>query len=213
MRKIVSLLIVTSLFLSGCAIDPYTGEPRPTHAGVGAGIGAVSGALIGSTTGSSGGALIGAGIGALAGGAIGNSIDQQEAMFRHDLAHTGVRVVRARDDIQLIMPSDITFANDSDAIKPRFDPVLNSISRVLRRYHRTTVRVAGFTSSTGSETHNQRLSERRATSVADYLSAHGVHPNRIFAIGYGKRHPVASNDTAQGRALNRRVELTIQPIG
>jgi outer membrane protein OmpA-like peptidoglycan-associated protein len=215
--KIVQLITAATLFvtltLSGCmTVDPYTGEERVSKTGVGMGVGAASGALIGSALGHSKGAIIGAGIGALAGGAIGNDMDRQEAMLRKHLRHSGVRVVRAGNDIRLIMPSDITFANNSAEIDPHFYRTLSSVAAVMRDFRNTTIKVAGYTSSTGSDTHNQILSEERATHVADFLADQGVNPNRITPVGFGKRYAIASNTTAEGQAQNRRVEVTLHAI-
>jgi outer membrane protein OmpA-like peptidoglycan-associated protein len=215
--KIVHFITAATLFatltLTGCmTVDPNTGEERVSKTGVGIGVGAASGALIGSALGHTQGAIIGAGIGALAGGAIGNDMDRQEAMLRKNLQHSGVRVVRAGNDIRLIMPSDITFANNSANIDPHFYRTLSSVAGVMRDFRNTTIKVAGYTSSTGSDTHNQILSEARATHVADFLADQGVNPNRITPVGFGKRYPIASNATAQGQALNRRVEVTLHAI-
>lgn len=210
---ITTAALLVSLTLTSCAtVDPYTGETRVTNTGLGVGIGAASGALIGSALGNSKGALIGAGVGALAGGAIGNDMDRQAAMFRSRLQHSGVRVVRVGNDIRLIMPSDITFANDSAQIDPHFYRTLNSVAAVMRDFRNTTIKVAGFTSSTGGDSHNQLLSEDRAQNVADFLVSQGVNPNRISPVGYGKRYPIASNGTSQGQAQNRRVEVTLHAI-
>lgn len=211
-RLTFASLIVT-VILTGCmTLDPYTDQPRVSKATMGAEIGAASGALIGSALGHSQGALIGASVGALAGGAIGNDMDRQEALLRRHLARTGVRVERDGNDIRLIMPSDITFANDSAKIDPHFYPTLNSIAKVMREFRNTTIKVAGFTSSTGSDNHNQILSEDRANNVADYLSSHGVNPNRITPVGFGKRYAIANNNTQDGQAQNRRVEVTLHAI-
>lgn len=200
--------------LSACAtLDPMTREVKTSNASVGVGLGAMGGALIGAiTSNSSNGALIGAGIGALAGGVIGNAMDQEEAMLRDQLQCTGVSIERCGDMIRLVMPCDITFANDCASIRPEFYATLQSVAVVLRRFNHTLVKVAGFTSNTGSIMHNQLLAERRSRSVADCLVNNGVNPTRIVTIGYGVRHPVASNDTAEGQALNRRVEITIRPF-
>jgi outer membrane protein OmpA-like peptidoglycan-associated protein len=205
--------LISSLSLSGCmTADPYTGEMRVSKSTMGAGLGAAGGALLGSAIGNGKGALIGAGVGALAGGAIGNNMDRQEAVLRRELQNTGVRVVRQGNDIRLIMPSDITFANNSAQIDPHFYGTLNSVSKVMREFSNTTIRVAGYTSSTGGDTHNQVLSEDRATNVADYLVAQGVNPNRVTPVGFGKRYAIASNSTATGQAQNRRVEVTLHAI-
>lgn len=215
--KIVHLLtsvaLVASLALSGCmTVDPHTGEQHVSKSTMGVGIGAAGGALIGSAVGSGKGALIGAGIGALAGGAIGNDMDRQEALLRRHLKHSGVRVVRNGNDIRLILPSDITFANNSAQIDPNFYRTLNSVASVMRDFRNTTIKVAGYTSSTGGDTHNQLLSEERATNVSDYLVAQGVNPNRVTPVGFGKRFAIASNTTAAGQAQNRRVEVTLHAI-
>src|SRR5262249_44546252 len=144
------LLLVSTLLLSSCTtFDPMTREAKTSNATVGVGLGAMGGALIGAMSGhSSKGALIGAGIGALAGGAVGSYMDQQEAMLRAQLESTGVQIVRTSEDsIQLIMPCDITFANDSATLRDDFFETLNSVAIVLKRYNRTLVNVAGFTSN------------------------------------------------------------------
>ena len=120
--------------------------------------------------------------------------------------------MREGNEIRLILPSDITFANDSANIDPHFYRTLNTVAVVMRDYRNTTITVAGYTSDTGSDMHNQLLSEDRAKFVAEYLVAQHVNPNRIHAVGYGKRHAIASNATAEGRAQNRRVEITLQAI-
>lgn len=210
---LATVLIGTGL-LAGCTtVDPYTGEERISKAAVGATVAAVGGAIIGSAVGKSQGAVIGAGIGAIAGGAIGHDMDHQEAMLRRRLRDTGVRVVRVGDDIRLVMPSDITFAKSSADINAHFYHTLNNVSGVLRHHPYTTIKVAGFTSNTGRATFNQILSEHRADNVADYLAAQHINPNRIMAIGYGKRYPIADNHTTHGRAQNRRVEITLHAIG
>lgn len=213
-RYFTATLAGTLLLTSGCTtLDPATREIKTSNASLGAGLGAMGGALLGAMTGhSTKGVLIGAGIGALAGGAIGNSIDQEEAMLRQQLDCTGVRVERCGDLIRLVMPCDITFANDSANLRPDFFETLDSVALVLKRFNCTLVKVAGYTSNTGSIMHNQLLSERRARCVANFLVDVGVNPTRIVTIGYGMRKPIASNETAEGRALNRRVEITIRPL-
>lgn len=158
------------------------------------------------------GALIGAGIGALAGGAIGNYMDNQEAELRAQLQGTGISVTRVGDRIILNMPSNITFATDQDQVMPQFYPTLNSVAIVLRKFEKTLIDVNGHTDSTGSVAHNEALSERRASSVANYLNSQGVDPRRVSALGFGPSQPVASNATADGRAQNRRVEIQISPL-
>jgi outer membrane protein OmpA-like peptidoglycan-associated protein len=155
--------------------------------------------------------VAGAGIGALTGGAVGGYMDRQEAELRAQLQGTGVSVTRAGDQIILNMPSNITFNTDQDAVKAGVYPTLNSVALVLKKFNRTIVDVYGHTDSTGSDQHNYDLSERRAYSVANYLSSQGVDQRRFAVTGFGKTRPVADNSTEAGRALNRRVELLVTP--
>ena len=216
MRKSTRIIAgaLTGALLAGCTTDPYTGEQKVSKTLGGAGIGALAGAGLGLLAGGNDrrNALIGAGIGALAGGAVGGYMDRQEAELRAQLQGTGVSVTRIGDQIVLNMPSNITFATDQDAVKAGFYPTLNSVALVLKRFNQTTVDVYGFTDSTGGAQHNLDLSQRRALSVANYLSGQGVDPRRFAVTGFGADRPVASNATEAGRAQNRRVEIQLSPI-
>jgi outer membrane protein OmpA-like peptidoglycan-associated protein len=183
---------------------------------IGAGIGAASGALIGLITADSKdrqkNALIGAGLGALAGGGIGYYMDVQEAKLRQRLRGSGVSVTRVGNQIELNMPGNITFKTGSPDINAGFYDVLNSVAVVLKEYKKTTVDVIGHTDSVGSASYNQRLSENRARSVAEYLSGQGILPARLLIAGMGESQPIASNSTPEGRAQNRRVTIQISPL-
>jgi len=211
-------VLVGALVLSGCeTIDAYTGEKKTSSATKGAAIGAAAGAVVGAISGDNSRerrkrALIGAGIGGLAGGAVGAYMDQQEAELRKELEGTGVSVTRRGDEITLNMPSNITFASGSADLDARFFPVLDSVSKVLTKYNQTLVEVAGHTDSVGSTQSNQTLSERRANTVAQYLISKGIVRDRTIVVGAGENMPVADNETPEGRALNRRVELSLLPI-
>jgi outer membrane protein OmpA-like peptidoglycan-associated protein len=211
----ISLL---ALNLAGCyTYDAYTGEKKISDTTKGAGIGAAAGAVVGLLTGGDAAAhrknaLIAAGVGALAGGAIGNYMDRQEANLRHDLAGTGVSVTRMGDNITLNMPGNITFKSNSADVDPSFYKVLNSVNIVLKKYNKTVVEVAGHTDNTGPADYNQKLSERRANAVAQYLESQGLVSNRVVTIGAGESKPVADNSTPEGRQSNRRVELTLTPL-
>jgi outer membrane protein OmpA-like peptidoglycan-associated protein len=203
--------------MAGCTtINPYTEEKQTARATGGATIGGIAGALLGAAVAGRGdrakGALVGAGVGAIAGGSAGYYMDVQERKLRDKLQGTGVRVVRQGNDIQLVMPGDVTFETDSASLNADFFSVLDSVAVVLNEYKSTLVTVAGYTDSTGTDQHNQALSEKRATTVALYLNSRGVSQERLAAIGHGEKQPVAGNDTSEGRAKNRRVEITLDPI-
>jgi len=139
-------------------------------------------------------------------------IVDQEDKLRQQLQATGVSVTRNGDSIILNMPGNITFATDSSNISADFYPVLDSVALVIKEYEKTYVDVVGHTDSTGAEAYNQQLSEARASSVARYLESQGVLPARVVSRGMGESQPIASNDTAQGRSLNRRVEIILTPV-
>ncbi len=208
---------VSLIALPACTtINPYTGEKQTSKATGGAAIGGVVGAMLGAATASRGhraeNALIGAGVGAIAGGGAGYYMDVQEAKLRQKLEGTGVHVVRNGNDIQLVMPGDVTFETNSASLDSKFFDVLDSVATVLQEYKSTLVTVAGYTDSTGAADYNQKLSEKRATAVALYLNSRGVASERLAAVGHGEAQPVAGNDTVEGRAKNRRVEITLDPI-
>lgn len=215
MRTMHVVAVCAVLALSGCSIDPYTGEEKTSNTAKGAGIGAVTGAVLGAAVSSSKdrkkGALTGAAVGAAAGSGIGYYMDRQEALLRQQLEGTGVRVQRMGDQITLIMPGNVTFDTNSDQVRAGFSSVLDSVALVLNEFSDTRLEVKGYTDSTGSFEYNQSLSERRAQSVGRYLMNRQVAASRIHTVGYGPRYPVASNDTPDGRALNRRVEIDLIP--
>mgnify|MGYP001814592036 CR=1 FL=1 len=216
--KIVLAMTVFAVFVSGCkTLDAYTRDEKTSSATKGALIGAAAGAVAGLISGDDAverrqHALIGAGIGALAGGSIGYYMDKQEAELRAELEGTGVSVTRIGDNITLNMPGNVTFATDSSDLSPAFFDVLNSVGKVLGEYEQTVVEVAGHTDSTGAESYNQSLSERRATSVSTYLQGQGVMSQRLITVGMGELRPVADNSSAAGRQANRRVEITMVPL-
>lgn len=219
-RAVKPLLAVTiaAVLATGCqTLDPYTREGKTSSATKGALIGAAAGAVVGLVSGDDAverrqRAMLLAGIGALAGGSIGYYMDQQEARLRAELEGTGVSVTRMGDNITLNMPGNVTFAHDSSDLSPAFFDVLNSVSKVLDEFDKTVVEVAGHTDDTGSHAYNQGLSERRATSVATYLESQGVLEQRVITVGMGETRPVADNGSAEGRQLNRRVEITMVPV-
>jgi outer membrane protein OmpA-like peptidoglycan-associated protein len=213
-----AMLAAAAALTVGCqTIDPYTGETKTSSATKGAAIGAGAGAVLGILTGDDSKerrkrALIGAGVGAIAGGAVGSYMDNQEAKLREQLQGTGVSVTRVGNDIVLNMPGNVTFQTDSSDLNPQFFGVLDSVGLVLKEYDKTVIEVVGHTDSTGSAEYNQALSERRAATVATYINNRGIDRQRILAFGRGLTQPIADNATSAGRAMNRRVELTLSPI-
>ena len=201
--------MVLAGFLSACATDPYTGESKVAKTAWGTGIGAAAGAGIGALIGGKKGALIGAGIGAATGAAGGGYMDYQAAQLRKELTGTGVQVKEIDGRIYLVMPGNITFDTNQAFIKQSFQPVVISISKVLKEYDKTLVQVNGYTDNTGSDAINNPLSVKRANAIADFLKIQGVAASRIIANGYGSANPIASNATAAGREQNRRVEIVL----
>ncbi|KQU47445.1 hypothetical protein ASG67_14435 [Sphingomonas sp. Leaf339] len=207
----LAALMVTT----GCTTDPVTGERRISKTAIGGIGGALGGYLLGDVVGGRRDRtekLLGAGIGGLAGAGIGAYMDKQERELRERTAGTDVQVIRRGDDLVLNIPSGITFAYDSANVQPQFQRTLDQVAQTLSQYNQTYIDVYGHTDSVGSDAYNQTLSERRATSVADYLASRGVQTARIGTRGYGETQPIASNDTDEGRAANRRVEIKIVPI-
>ena len=199
------------ILLAGCT-DPATGDLDRTRTGLGTG--AVLGALIGSQVAGdrTAGALVGAGVGAMAGGLIGQRLDRQAEELRAQLGDD-VIIRRTGNDIVLTMPQDILFAFDSAELRPDLTRDLQSIGASLQRYPDTRVIVTGHTDSTGDAGYNQRLSERRAESVAAVLRRSGVAAGRIVTRGAGQTQPIASNATPEGQARNRRVDIVIRADG
>ncbi|MGG2399006.1 OmpA family protein [Pseudomonas sp. SH1-B] len=214
-RNLIAVTAVMAI-MAGCTTNPYTGEQQAGKAGIYGGVGAVTGAVIGAATSSkkdrAKGALIGAAVGGAAGGGYGYYVDTQEAKLRQTLQGTGVQVQRIGDDLKLIMPGNITFASNSADISSGFYQTLNSLVLVFKEFDKNGVNIVGHTDSTGSQELNQSLSQRRAQSVANYLTANGVPGQRISAYGAGPSQPIASNASEAGRAQNRRVEINLRPL-
>ncbi len=221
MRKLIIAITTASILaLSGCeTFDAYTGESKTSSTAKGAGIGASIGAVFAylknkdkSSSERKKAMLKAAGIGAIAGGGVGYYMDTQEAKLRKQLRDTGVSVERDGDNINLIMPSNITFASGGSTLSDSFFKVMDSVVLVVQEFEKTIIVSAGHTDSQGSDSSNQSLSERRAKAVANYLLQKGVAAARIETIGFGEMQPVSDNGTSAGRALNRRVEISLFPI-
>lgn len=222
MKKLLASLFAISLLVasSGCTTyDAYTGDQKVSNtakgAGIGAGVGLVAAYLLNKDkdTADRQQAMVKAAAGgAIVGGGVGYYMDAQEAKLRKQLRDSGVSVKREGDNLKLIMPGNITFPSDDHQLRADFHKVLDSVTLVLEEYKKTMIVVSGYTDNVGSNSHNQQLSEDRANAVANYLKGKGVLAARFDVIGFGENNPVASNNTADGRALNRRVELSLHPI-
>jgi len=221
MKKLLIAIMAASLLaLSGCqTFDAYTGEQKTSNTAKGAGIGAGVGVVLAYLTNRKASSkkrkkrmLQAAGIGAIAGGGVGYYMDTQEAKLRKQLRDSGVSVERDGDNINLIMPGNITFQTGNHSLNTGFYEVLDSVVLVLNEFNKTIIVVAGHTDSQGSDSYNQGLSERRADAVANYLLTKQVAEARIESVGFGEKHPIADNGTVAGRSENRRVELSLIPI-
>ncbi|EOV9657480.1 OmpA family lipoprotein [Cronobacter turicensis] len=212
----VAAIVSCALALSGCTTNPYTGEREAGKSGIGAGIGSLVGAGVGVLSSSKKdrgkGALIGAAAGAALGGGVGYYMDVQEAKLRQKMQGTGVSVTRSGDNIILNMPNNVTFDSSQANLKPAGANTLTGVAMVLKEYPKTAVNVVGYTDSTGGQALNMKLSQQRAESVASALITQGVAANRIRTSGMGPANPVASNSTEEGKAQNRRVEITLSPL-
>ena len=217
MKKLFVLVLVVAFMSAGCA----TMQENPKTS-IGAATGAVLGAGLGYGLGKGKGAAIGAAVGGLAGGAIGHYMDKQKREFDQMLAESQGReqaaimqgVQKEKDALILTFKSDVLFDTNSSTIKPAAysSGEIDRVAQILNRYPDTTIKVIGYTDSTGSEQHNQQLSELRANAVKNALVVKGVNGARITTLGMGESNPVADNTTAAGRQLNRRVNIVIEPI-
>ncbi|GAB6407192.1 OmpA family protein [Pseudomonas sp. MHK4] len=220
------IIVATAVaLLAGCASpNPYdsqgqgqadsgsTGMSKTAKYG---GLGALAGALAGAAINHDNrgkGALIGAAVVGASAAGYGYYADQQEKKLRASMANTGVEVQRQGDQIKLIMPGNITFATDSANIAPSFYQPLNNLAGSLKEFNQNQIEIVGYTDSTGARQHNMDLSQRRAQSVATYLTSQGVSGTNLSARGAGPDNPVASNGDVNGRAQNRRVEVNLKAI-
>ena len=206
--------LVSGLALAACQapVPGQTNENAQQSALIGAGIGAVLGAATGAGDRDEmfRNAAIGAAAGSVLGGVAGTNLDRQEAELRQDLG-AGVGIVNTGSQLIVTMPQDILFATDSATLTSTLQGDLQDVAASLNRYPNTTVNVLGHTDNTGAAAYNIDLSQRRAQSVASVLINSGVAAQRVRVTGMGENQPVATNQTPEGRAQNRRVELVITP--
>jgi len=217
-----SLFVVAGVSLAlvvGCASNPNDPQGSDTNrTAVGAVVGGIVGGVLANNTGnrSTGRTAAGVLLGAAAGGAIGHSMDEREKKLREiaaDRDAKAMQVERLKEDVvRVSVSAESSFDVNKADIKAEFKPTLNKVAEVLRSDGRQTIRVVGHTDSTGDDSYNQKLSERRAQSVGNYLIAQGVAANQVTTEGRGEQEPRASNNTADGRTQNRRVEIYLQQM-
>jgi len=211
LSKPLGVVLIGAFTLSACVdtADPNYQKTR-NGAAIGAAIGAVSQIIAGNSTNS---VFKGAVVGGVVGAVIGNVLDKQEAELRNDLAGSGATITNTGEELIVTLPEAITFDTDSTYVRPGVEDDLFALASNLRKYPDSTVDVIGHTDDVGDASYNQGLSARRADSVRVILMQDGVEPSRLRAYGRGETEPVASNETAFGRAQNRRVEIVIRPKG
>ena len=218
-RKLISTLVAGAL-LAGCGDIPKPSD-RPLEnweggALIGAGIGAVVSAVAYSKDRTKG-AVLGAVGGGLAGGAVGAYMDSQKKDLEKNLAkeiQAGQAKVETLPNhvVRITMTSQTAFETNSAEVKPAFDSTMDKLADVVVRYAKTTLVVVGHTDNVGSDSYNQKLSERRAAAVAQYFESRRVNPVRLSVSGKGESSPVASNASEAGRQQNRRVEIYVEPV-
>lgn len=219
LRKSLLIAIATALSLTACATDSAGRRQPMTDAQRGAIIGAATGAVVGgiASKNRTKGVLLGAVGGGLAGTAVGSYMDKQKQDLDKALASErsagAIQIDKLGGDIVRVTMTDQTaFDFDSAQIKPGFNSTMDKISNIVNRYGKTHLTIVGHTDNVGTDAYNKSLSERRAQAVSQYFSSHGVIPERLVAEGKGESAPRASNNTPEGRKLNRRVEIYIEPI-
>jgi outer membrane protein OmpA-like peptidoglycan-associated protein len=210
-KKILFPVIASLAILSGCANMSDTQRTTATGAGVGALGGAAIGAIAGGHAGK--GAVIGAGVGALGSYIWSQHMEKQKREMEQATQGTGVTVTQTQDNqLKLDIPSDISFQTNRSDIQGNFAPILDRFAEGLRNNQNAQVRIIGHTDSTGNDGINDPLSLARAESTRNYLTSRGVNGSRIQVQGMGSRQPIATNDTAEGRAHNRRVEIFVGEV-
>jgi len=209
--SVLTVSISAGILLSGCQAVQNT-----NHTQRGAATGAAAGAIIGGILGNNvkggntaTGAIAGAVIGGVAGGLIGNKMDKQAEKIETTLP--GAEVIRTAEGIQVILDenSDVKFEYNKSDLTAASKTNLDKLIGIFQEYPDTDLLVLGHTDSIGSAAFNQTLSEKRSGSVVSYLASKGIPSSRLTSKGMGKSDPIASNDTPEGRAKNRRVEFVI----
>jgi outer membrane protein OmpA-like peptidoglycan-associated protein len=206
MKKYFVIILMVSFIIAGTHCASWGKKEK--GAAIGGASGAVLGGVIGKAAGSTlAGAIIGAAVGGAAGYYIGSYMDKQAAEIERDIE--GAKVERIGEGIKITFDSGILFDVDKATLKQNSKDELAELAMILNKYADTNILIEGHTDSTGSEEYNLTLSKRRSESVSNWLAMQKVDPTRFTIMGYGMAQPVAPNETAEGRALNRRVDVGI----
>lgn len=205
MNLIPILLLCIAIVLSGCGASKTV-----KGAGIGVGAGGAVGAGIGALAGNTAlGAVLGAAVGGTAGALIGKKMDKQKKELEQSVPDATIESVNNGEALKVTFDSGILFATNSSTLSEASKSALRNFAASLKQNPDTDIKIIGFTDNTGKVDYNQLLSEKRARSVYDYLMAQGVSADRMSYEGRGVHDPVADNNTPEGRALNRRVEIVI----
>jgi len=201
---VVVLIIAMAAFSFSCSSSSKTKK----GAVIGAAAGGVLGAVVGNRAGNTiVGAIVGAAVGGAAGAYIGNYMDNQADEMKEDI--DGAKIERVGEGIKITFDSGILFDVNKSDLKPVAKTNLENLASILNKYEDTNILIEGHTDNTGSDEYNMQLSERRSQAVANYLATLNVDATRFTIMGYGESQPIATNETVEGRAQNRRVELAI----
>lgn len=217
MRRLNPLTLVATcgaFLLAGCAGDPFGRQPRVSSTAIGSVLGSpttyapsdvIGGRRVRAKR------VVGSGIRAVPDANVGTYIFRLESELRRETAGTGLDVYRLGNELLLRVPSSITFDVGSATVKAQSRATLTEVARTLNQYPATIIDVLGHTDASGSPQPNQRLSERRAQAIADYLVSRKVRKARIATRGYGETNPISDNFSEAGKAANRRVEIRVVP--
>jgi len=206
--KISRSLMVISVILLVQVLDGCNATNAMKGGAIGAGSGAVIGGAIGHNSGNTViGAIIGAAVGGTTGALIGRHMDKQAEELKNDLK--GAHVQRVGEGILITFNAGLQFDFNSTALESLARTNLNSLSSTLMKYDDTDIVIEGHTDNVGKEAYNQKLSEKRAYSVEDYIASKGVSRSRMVTKGYGEQQPLNANQTEEQRQVNRRVEVAI----
>jgi outer membrane protein OmpA-like peptidoglycan-associated protein len=212
--NMVLLPALVAIFCVSCSPpQTKTGKGAVYGTAGGAAAGAIIGQVAGKDTKSTLiGAAIGAAVGGAAGAGVGKMMDNQERDMHNALAESEAAAIRREGDlIAISLKGDVTFDYDSASVRPGLYSEIDRIANVLIKYPQTVIRVEGHTDSTGSESYNMDLSQRRADAVKNIIVQRGVSSTRLETMSYGESMPIADNNTEVGRAMNRRVEIKVAP--